>query len=67
MSENVTWPASDNTSHVIWRSKLKTCTDKLTRPIDLFDPWEAAFPEMCYLGTRDYKSMFFYQSEEQAK
>lgn len=55
---------SDNTSHVI--AQNKTCTDKLIRPIDLFDPWEAALNET-YLDTHDYKSMFFYQSEEQAK
>jgi len=55
---------SGNTSHAILQSKLQTCIDKLTRPIDL---WEVALYEMCYLDTHDYKGTFFYQSEEQAK
>lgn len=43
---------------MVLQSKLETCTDKLARPIDLFDPGEAASQEMCYLDTYDYKNMF---------
>lgn len=49
---------SDNTSHGILQSKLETCTHKLPRPIDLFDPGKVAIQEMCYLDTDDNKSIF---------
>lgn len=52
---------------MIVQGKLQTCTDKLTRPIDLFDPWQVALYEVCYLYKRDDKSMFSYQLGEQAK